>query len=224
MYYSHSLVLASALVVGSVAQSTSVTSLFLYGYEGENIVASVLSVGPEATSYFVNCAPGTDGSDCGFGPGVTFVNGPSTFAAHVTESGAFTMDTECKVTSEVADCVQTLAGPEANDPGITSGVVNDFTSSLLPVTITAGLDKILAGDSATASGSSATSATAEPTGSAASGPSATGSSSQTATETSTSASSTSTSSSAATNGAVAGTGQNLVLAGLSGVLGVVMAL
>lgn len=61
--YSHSLVLASALVAGTVAQSTSVTSLFLYGYEGQNIVASVISAAPEETTYFVNCAPGTDGSD-----------------------------------------------------------------------------------------------------------------------------------------------------------------
>lgn len=61
--YSQSFALASALVAGAMAQSTSVTSLFLYGYEGENIVASVISAAPEATSYFVNCAPGTDGSD-----------------------------------------------------------------------------------------------------------------------------------------------------------------
>jgi Co/Zn/Cd efflux system component len=61
--YSHSIFLASALAAGTMAQSTSVTSLFLYGYEGQNIVASVISAAPEATSFFVNCAPGTDGSD-----------------------------------------------------------------------------------------------------------------------------------------------------------------
>lgn len=220
--YPQAIVLASALVAGTAAQSTSVASLYLYDYEGQNLVASVISAAPEATSYFVNCAPGTDGSDCGFGPGVTFVNGPSTFALHVTESGAFSMDVDCKISSKVADCAQTNAGPEANDPGIMTGVVSDFTSSLVPVTITAGLEKLSAGDSATATatGSSA-SGTAEPTGSAASGPSETGSS---ATGTSTSASSTSSSSSTATNGAVAGAGQNLVLAGLSGVLGLMMAL
>lgn len=61
--YSHSFAVASALVAGAMAQSTSVTSMFLYGYEGQNIVASVISAAPEATSYYVNCAPGTDGSD-----------------------------------------------------------------------------------------------------------------------------------------------------------------
>lgn len=140
------------------------------------------------------------------------------------------MDTECKITSEIADCVQTVAGPEANDPGVMTGVVSDLTNSLLPVTITAGLEKILAGDSTTTTGSSATSGTAEPTGSATSGPSETGASASktgktaSATGTSTSASSTSSSSSTATNGAVAGAGQNLVLAGLSGMLGLMMAL
>lgn len=83
-----SFTLASALVATTMAQSTSVTSLFLYGSEGENIVASVMSVAPEATTYFVTCAAGTDGSDCGFGPGMTFVEGPSTFGLHVTESAA----------------------------------------------------------------------------------------------------------------------------------------
>ena len=61
--YPRSFALASALVAGTMAQSTSVTSLFLYGFEGQNIVASVISAAPEATSYSVNCAPGTDGSD-----------------------------------------------------------------------------------------------------------------------------------------------------------------
>lgn len=61
--HSRSFAVASALVAGAMAQSSSVTSMFLYGYEGENIVASVISAAPDATSYYVNCAPGTDGSD-----------------------------------------------------------------------------------------------------------------------------------------------------------------
>lgn len=135
-----------------------------------------------------------------------------------------TMDTDCKITSEIANCVQTVAGPEANDPMTTTGEIaaSDLSMSLQQVTITAGLEKILAVASATTTGSSAASGAAESTGSAASGPSETGSSS--ATGTSTSASSTSASSSTATNGAIAGPGQNLVLAGLSGMVGLMIAL
>ncbi|KAL2287020.1 hypothetical protein FJTKL_06045 [Diaporthe vaccinii] len=225
--YSHSFAVASALVAGAMAQSTSVTSMFLYGYEGENIVASVISAAPDATSYYVNCAPGTDGSDCGFGPGVTFVDGGSSVGLHVTDGDAFTMDAECRITSDSADCTQTVAGPEANSPGIMISAFSGISDTFLPVTITAGLEKITAAETATATGSSATSGTAEPSGSAASGPSKTGisaSSSATGTGASGSAATSTASNSTESNGAVAGAGQNLVLAGLSGVVGLVMAL
>lgn len=85
--FARSLSLASALVASTMAQSTSVTSLFLYGTEGDNLQGSVMAVSPGATTYFIECAEGTDASDCGLGGGNTFVNGPSTFARHATESG-----------------------------------------------------------------------------------------------------------------------------------------
>lgn len=89
MSSSRSLAVVATLAASALAQSsTSVTSLFLYGFEGDNLVASVVAVAPQATTYFVTCAPGTDGSDCGFGPGVSFTEGPSTLGLHVTESGA----------------------------------------------------------------------------------------------------------------------------------------
>lgn len=137
-----------------------------------------------------------------------------------------TMDAECHITSDTADCMQTIAGPEANDPGIMTGVFSGISDTYLPVTITAGLEKIQAAGTASATGSSATSGTAEPSGSATSGPSETGASASSATGTgaSASASSTSASNSTASSGAVAGAGQNLVLAGLSGVVGLVLAL
>ena len=58
-----SLLLASALVAGTMAQTTSVMDLFLYEAEGENLQGSVISAAPGATTYFVNCAAGTDSSD-----------------------------------------------------------------------------------------------------------------------------------------------------------------
>lgn len=136
------------------------------------------------------------------------------------------MDAECHITSDTADCMQTIAGPEANDPGIMTGVFSGLSDTYLPVTITAGLEKIQAAGTASATGSSAT-GTAEPSGSATSGPSETGasaSSSATGTGASASASASSTSASTASSGAVAGAGQNLVLAGLSGVVGLALAL
>lgn len=88
MHSPSTLAVVSALAGSALAQSTSVTSLFLYGFEGENIVASVVAAAPAATTYFVGCAPGTDSTDCGFGPGLNFVEGPSTLGLHFTEDGA----------------------------------------------------------------------------------------------------------------------------------------
>lgn len=87
--FARSLTLASAaLVATTMAQSTSVTSLFLYGNEGENLQGSVMAVAPGATTYFIRCAEGTDADDCGLGGGHTFIEGPSTFGEHATETGA----------------------------------------------------------------------------------------------------------------------------------------
>lgn len=83
-----SVLISSTLAATALAQSTSVTSLFLYGYEGENLVASVVAAAPAATTYFVSCAPGTDATDCGLGQGVDLVSGPSTLGLHYTEAGA----------------------------------------------------------------------------------------------------------------------------------------
>ncbi|KUI69961.1 hypothetical protein VM1G_04924 [Cytospora mali] len=224
-----------------MAQSTSVTSLFLYGTEGDNIVGSVMSVAPGATTYFVNCAPGTDSSDCGLGLGVTVVEGPSTFGMHATEAGAFTNDVVCKIVSETATCVETNAGPEANDPGTSTEIVSDLSEGVLPVTLTAGLD-LLSGSgstsaSATASGS-AISSTAQPSASVSSGPSATGSTAAASSSSSSSSghSSTSTatgssaaaSSSSTTSSAAPRMGGNVVAVAVAGALvglfGMMMAL
>ncbi|KUI53097.1 hypothetical protein VP1G_00330 [Cytospora mali] len=235
--FARSLTMASALVATTMAQSTSVTTLFLYGAEGDNIVGSVMSVAPGATTYFVNCAPGTDASDCGLGLGVTVVEGPSTFGMHATESGAFTNDVVCKIVSETATCVETNAGPEANDPGTSTEIVSDLSEGVLPVTLTAGLN-LLSGSgstsaSATASGS-ATSSTAQPSASVSSGPSATGSTASSSSSSSSGHSSTSTatgtsaaaSSSSTTSGAAPRMDGNVVaIAGaLVGLFGTMMAL
>lgn len=134
-----------------------------------------------------------------------------------------TMDAECHITSDSADCTQTVAGPEANSPGVEIGAFSGISDTYLPVTITAGLDKIQAAGTASATGSSGSSGTAEPTGSAAPGSSGTGAFASATGTSSSSATSTSAANSTETNGAMAGAGQNLALAGLSGILGLVMA-
>lgn len=57
---SKSLLLGSTLAVGTMAQTTSVMDLFLYAAEGVNIQGSVISAAPDATTYFLNCAAGSN--------------------------------------------------------------------------------------------------------------------------------------------------------------------
>ncbi|KAJ4424028.1 hypothetical protein N0V82_001275 [Gnomoniopsis sp. IMI 355080] len=219
MLSTRSLLSMSALMGSGLAQSTSVTSLLLYGFEGDNIVASVMSAAPSATAYFVTCGPGTDASDCGFGPGVTFTEGPSTLGIHFTESGAITMDVECAIASQTADCTQTIAGSEANEPGTTSAIVSDISESLATVTITAGLELLSGASSATTTGSSSASGM---TTEATTGASVTGTAA-TKTGSSSTASGTATDSATATNAAQQ-MGQNVVAAGLVGLVGMVLML
>lgn len=105
----------------------------------------------------------------------------------------------------------TVAGPSAAYEGYDTGVVVGLTDSLTPVTITAGLDKILAAGTVTGAASTTTSGTAQTAGSASSGASETGASAP-----ATSSSSTSTPSTTA-SGAAAGAGLNVVLAAFCGV-------
>ncbi|KAK7731041.1 hypothetical protein SLS53_008843 [Cytospora paraplurivora] len=229
--FARSLTLASALVASTMAQSTSVTSLFLYGAEGDSIVASVIAAAPAATSYFVTCPEGTDSNDCGMGPGMTYILGPSTYGIHATYYEDNTLDLGCKVAHETMTCVQTYTDDD-NELITTTGLVSDLTDDVLRVTITAGLDLLSGGGSATATASdSATSATAQPSASTSAGPSATGStasssgeSSAAATGTSASTSTkTSASSSSTASGAAPRVNGNIVvvagaLVGLSGLM------
>lgn len=143
-----------------------------------------------------------------------------------------TLDVHCNIASETATCTETDAGPEANEPGTSTGLVSDISDSLLKVTITAGLDLLSASATATATGSG-TASTAQPSASASTGPSATGSStasssgqssSVSATGTSASASASSSSSSTASGAASRVNGKLAVAGGIIGLFGMMMAL
>lgn len=64
-----------ALAALTSAQSTSVTTLNLFDFHGNDISASVVAAGPEATTFVVTC---TNTATCDFPPAVTIVDGPST--------------------------------------------------------------------------------------------------------------------------------------------------
>lgn len=130
------------------------------------------------------------------------------------------MDVDCAIASQTATCIETNAGPEANDPGTSTAVVSGVSDSLLPVTITAGLDLLSGGNTATATatGSGSTSGT---TTEATTGASVTSSG---ATKTASSTASGTTSASAAATGAAHRTDYNVIVAWLAGLVGMAMML
>ncbi|KAL2290300.1 hypothetical protein FJTKL_00744 [Diaporthe vaccinii] len=123
-----------------------------------------------------------------------------------------TWDTECNIRGEYADCEVTVAGPSAAFETYDTGVFVGLTDSLTPVTITAGLDKILAAGTVTGAVSTATSGTAQTAEPASSGASETGASAP-----ATSSSSSASTPSSIASGAVTGAGLNVVLAAFCGV-------
>lgn len=198
-----------------MAQTTSVMNLVLDTAESGNTTfhGSVISAAPDATTYFVTRMPDADCTECeNLLPGRTYINGPSTFARHITEVDMITWDTECNIRGEYADCEVTVAGPSAAFETYDTGVFVGLTDSLTPVTITAGLDKILAAGTVTGAVSTATSGTAQTAEPASSGASETGASAP-----ATSSSNSASTPSSIASGAATGAGLNVVLAAFCGV-------
>lgn len=152
--------------------SSLVTSLLLPGYDAQNIVASVIGADATATTYLLNCPPGTDSNDCGtYNQSLTL--GPWASQTPVSgqpTTGAFdmyiTMDYDepwefslhCEMTRTVAqECTSiNIGGNNDGTPTATIGgeELTDFEFAYSPITITAGLEK-LEGNGAQATGGSA---------------------------------------------------------------------
>src|SRR3569833_184452 len=99
MHYQSIFALLAAAVGSSIAQSTSVVSLYIQPTNPHPAyVGSIISVEPSATVYAVNCAPGANRTKCDFpgdGP-ATIKQGPSTFEGHL--SGVVTTSNDVVVT------------------------------------------------------------------------------------------------------------------------------
>ncbi|KAL4959997.1 putative GPI anchored protein [Aspergillus stella-maris] len=123
-----------ALASLACAEST-VTSMFMYGADTQPLAASIVGNDATATTYSINCPPGTDGSDCGMGPGLTLIAASPSTTYIMEDKPEFYWTVRCSVGDSTAVCTDTAGGPEANFPG-TSTATTDV--SLMPVTITAG--------------------------------------------------------------------------------------
>jgi len=146
-----SVTIALALAGLSAAQST--TSLFIPGAAPQPLIASIIGSDTIATTYAIECVPGTDSSDCGFAGGFTLTEGPSTAAYTLSfgyENGtssvlAFTGYIDCTMTGGSAVCTESFGGEEANDPGMSTTTLDptEFTSMAVTITDSLPSDTIL---------------------------------------------------------------------------------
>ncbi|KAL4975288.1 hypothetical protein BDW66DRAFT_152103 [Aspergillus desertorum] len=145
--------LVPALASLAVAEST-VTSMYIFGADRQPLAASIMGNDAAATTYSINCPPGTDSSDCGMGPGMTVVAAGSATTYIMNDGDDFQYTAECSVESSAATCTASAGGADANFPGVetTTDEVN-----YMPVTVTAGsLTSAGASSAASASTSSST--------------------------------------------------------------------
>jgi len=83
MLSTRSLISGLTLAGLAIAQSTTI-SLYIPGADSQSLVGSIVGSDSTATTYALQCAPGTEESDCGF-PGVfTLTEGPATVQYSIT--------------------------------------------------------------------------------------------------------------------------------------------
>ncbi|KAJ4131488.1 hypothetical protein NW768_005674 [Fusarium equiseti] len=165
-----SLALLAGAVVAVAAQTTTV-EFFLPGYDDQILEGSVVAVKGGATTMAINCPEGTDSSDCGILDTSTIIGGPSTMAmVYYYEpneefgGGKIDQNMGCKLNpkDDVAICsieaTNVMSG--VTESMATTTALSGYKQLLMPITVTAGADKLKDDGSAPASatGSAATTA------------------------------------------------------------------
>ncbi|KAL4783307.1 hypothetical protein BJX76DRAFT_330308 [Aspergillus varians] len=165
--------LLPALASLAAAEST-VTSMFIINADKQPLAASIAGNDATATTYSINCPPGTPSDECGMGIGMTLVAGSETTTYIMNMGPRFQYTAKCSVGKSSAVCTESAGGPDANFPGVDTTTVD---VDLLPVTVTAG--KVTEGGSTattTSAGSSSTDSTDSTTTTTAAGTTGRGSS------------------------------------------------
>ncbi|RFU33986.1 hypothetical protein B7463_g2351, partial [Scytalidium lignicola] len=144
MYPTTISVLGLAIASLALAQ-TSVVTLYVPGADVQPLDASIVGSDATATTYAIQCAPGTDSNDCGLPGVITLVEGPKTakytMSAEMDASGAvaFTGYVDCSLAGTTsAVCIESYGGNEANSPGRSTMTYTGTDLEYMPVTITAG--------------------------------------------------------------------------------------
>jgi len=140
----YSTTLLSLLGAATLALTQTTTqTLYIPGADTQPLVASIIGADPTATTYLLQCSPGTDSSDCGFDGPVTLTEGPATaaytFPAEYYDNGtlAFTGYQDCALYGTTsAVCVESGGGAEANFPGVSTITYTGTDQPYMPVVIT----------------------------------------------------------------------------------------
>ncbi|KAH8590681.1 hypothetical protein B0O99DRAFT_691242 [Bisporella sp. PMI_857] len=137
-------IVALALVGVSSAQST--VSLFIAGADSMPLIASAIASDSSATTFAVQCAPGTEGNDCGIPGGFVMTQGPDRARYTVSDNTevnsttviAFTAEIDCSLAGTTsAVCVASYGGDEANFPGKETTTFNQDDMVFQTATLTA---------------------------------------------------------------------------------------
>ncbi|KAJ5532969.1 hypothetical protein N7513_000684 [Penicillium frequentans] len=126
--------------VGLAAAQSSVVSLFIPFADPQPLVASIMGESAGTTTYSINCPAGTDGSDCGMGPGLYMTAGPTTMRYSMSEPAEDFYDSIlCSLGgTTTAACTEIASGTGANFPGTETGTFAKTDITMLAVTVTAG--------------------------------------------------------------------------------------
>ncbi|PYH94296.1 hypothetical protein BO71DRAFT_353573 [Aspergillus ellipticus CBS 707.79] len=165
----HRTFLLALATAGLVSAQSTVVSMFILDADPQPLAASIIGNDATATTYSVNCPPGTDSDDCGMGPGMTVINGPQTTMIMDDPDEDFWYTCICSLDGTThAVCAETASGDGANFPG-TSTTTLDEDLELMPVTVTAGSVTGVAATTAHATGDVQTASNTGSTASATTG-------------------------------------------------------
>ncbi|KAG5663021.1 hypothetical protein KAF25_000957 [Fusarium avenaceum] len=157
-------------VLATVAAQTTTVEFLLPMYDPQPLEGSVVAVKGGATTIAIHCPAGTDSSDCGVQGTSTVVGGPSTMEMHYTmtpdvdgfDGGEIKQDMRCKLDpkKDMAYCTVEQVAVLSDITSSTSTATSEsgYKSMLIPITVTAGVNKLNGGGDASPTSTEATSA------------------------------------------------------------------
>ncbi|KAJ5312361.1 hypothetical protein PENANT_c011G05882 [Penicillium antarcticum] len=150
-----------ALLAGATAVAADTVTLFMPGFDQQDLVGSVMGSSAKMTTYLVQCAADEDSVDCGVPPGgVTVIQGSSTAQINYGMEG-ITLDERCNYDATSVTCSGSMVESGISSAYNTAVPLSEIPGgALLPVSITA---SGTSGASAT-TGASVTASTASSTG------------------------------------------------------------